>query len=236
VGGYKMTRSAYTTLEKFMGFLGAVNVNVNNPGDGTLAMATPWGEWRFVEVEPLYFRQVDTPFHIVFSEDDRGRITHLFTDYTPQFGFEKLNWYETPGFNMALFLGCVLVFLSVIPVVLIRAIRNRQSGERQPVPRGANVAYWVMVAVSLLNLLFVVGAFLWNNPRPSLGVSLNFQIVLGLGVLAAVLTVGALVYTVLAWANSYWGIATRGYHTLVTVAGVGFVWFLNYWNLLGWRF
>ena len=54
--------------------------------------------------------------------------------------------------------------------------------------------------------------------------------------MSAVLTVGALVYTVLAWKNSYWGIAARAYYTLVTVAAVAFVWFLNYWNLLGWRF
>ena len=49
-----------------------------------------------------------------------------------------------------------------------------------------------------------------------------------------VLTAGALVYAVLAWKNRYWGIASRAYYTLVTIAAVAFVWFLNYWNLLGW--
>jgi hypothetical protein len=65
---------------------------------------------------------------------------------------------------------------------------------------------------------------------------LTYRIVLGLGVLAAVLTAGALVYMVLAWKNSYWGIAARSYYTVVTVAAVAFVWFLNYWNMLGWRY
>jgi hypothetical protein len=75
------------------------------------------------------------------------------------------------------------------------------------------------------------------------GVSLITRLVLGLGVLAAMLTVGALVYTVLAWTGlgdpqgrPYWGVAWRVYYTLVTLAAVAFVWFLNYWNLLGWRF
>jgi len=54
--------------------------------------------------------------------------------------------------------------------------------------------------------------------------------------MGAVLTVGALVYSVLAWKSSYWGVASRVHYTLVTVAAVAFVWFLNYWNLLGWRF
>jgi hypothetical protein len=68
------------------------------------------------------------------------------------------------------------------------------------------------------------------------GVSMASQFVLGLGVLAAVLTIGALASTVMAWKNSYWGIASRAYYTLVTFAAVAFVWFLNYWNLLGWRY
>jgi hypothetical protein len=197
-------------------------------------------ELRFVEVEPLYFRQVDGPFALVFREDDRGRITHLFADIQPQYAFVKLNWYETPGFNMALALGCVLVFLSMVPVAAIRFIRNRRSGgDRGPAPRGARVAGWTILGISLLNLLFLVGVALRFPPvQPSVlhGLALITKIALGLGVLAALLTAGALVSTVVAWKNSYWGIAGRAYYTLVTIAAVAFVWFLNYWNWLGWRY
>jgi len=68
------------------------------------------------------------------------------------------------------------------------------------------------------------------------GVLMIYKIVLGLGVLSAVMTVGVLVYTALIWKNSYWGTVYRSYYTLVTVAAVAFIWFLNFWNLLGWRF
>jgi hypothetical protein len=163
----------------------------------------------------------------------------MYTDYTPMFAFERLKWYGTPGFTMALALGCVLVFLSMIPVVLIRFIRNRRSsGDRKPAPRGARAAYWIIVGICVLNLLFVIGTVLWfrSNPVPVFGVSMIYKIVLGLGVLSALMTVGALIYSVLAWKNSYWVIAARVHYTLVTVAAVAFVWFLNYWNLLGWRY
>jgi CubicO group peptidase (beta-lactamase class C family) len=226
---------SYTTFEKIAVLFEPVEIS--DPGDGTLLLTTPWREWRFVEVEPLYFRQVDGPFHILFREDDQGRITHMFTDFTPMFAFEKLNWYGTPAFNMALLLGCVLMFLSMIPAVLIRFIRDRRpGGHRKPAPRGARVAYWIVVGISVLNPLFVIGTMLWFNPVPLFGVSMIYKIVLGLGVLSAVLTVGALLYSVLAWKNRYWGIAARVHYTLVTVAAVAFVWFLNYWNLLGWQF
>jgi hypothetical protein len=73
-------------------------------------------------------------------------------------------------------------------------------------------------------------------PNELLDPPLIIKIMLGLGVLSAVMTAGALVYTALAWKNRYWGIAGRAYYTLVTAAVVAFVWFMNYWNLLGWRF
>ena len=82
----------------------------------------------------------------------------------------------------------------------------------------------------------MLGTVLWGPTNPLFGVSIIYKIVLGVGVMGAVLTVGALVYSVLAWKSSYWGVASRVHYTLVTVAAVAFVWFLNYWNLLGWRF
>ncbi|MFB0538370.1 MAG: serine hydrolase domain-containing protein [Anaerolineae bacterium] len=238
-GSYKSTRSAYTTFEKF-GNIMSPPIEISNPGDGTLLLTINGVEVRLVEVEPLYFRQTDGPFGIVFREDDRGRITHMFVDVSPQYAYEKLNWYETTGFNMALVLGCVLIFLSMIPIALVRAIRNRSSsGDRKPAPRGARFANWIIVAISVLNLLFVVGVtkmFFFDLGFPMFGLSLFDRIVLGLGVLSVLLTVGALVYCVLAWKGGYWGIAFRAYCTLVTIAAVAFVWFLNQWNLLGWRF
>jgi hypothetical protein len=234
-GSYRMTRGSYTTLEKVMGLFIAVEISAS--GDGTLLFASPWGEWRFVEAEPLYFRQADGQFAIVFREDDQGRIIYVFTDLMPQFAFEKLNWYEPPAFNMAVALACVVIFLSMILVATIRFIRNRRLGsDPNPAPRGARLVQGIILAISGLNLLFVVGTALWGDPFPVFGISMIYRIVLGLGVLSAVLTVGALAYTLLAWKNSYWSIAARLYYTLVTVAAVAFVWFLNYWNLLGWRF
>jgi CubicO group peptidase (beta-lactamase class C family) len=240
-GTYRITGgtpgTSYTTLEKVGVLFGMSTVEISDSGDGTLLLATPWRDWRFVEEEPHYFRQADGPFHILFSENDQGHITRMFTDYTPMFAFEKLKWYETPGFNMALLLGCVLLFLSMIPLVSIRFIRNRRSGgDRNPAPRGARVAYRIIVGICVLNLLFVISTVLWGDPVPLFGVSIIYKIVLGVGVLAAVLTAGALLYSVVAWKRSYWGIATRVHYTLVTVAAVAFVWFLTYWNLLGWRF
>jgi hypothetical protein len=74
------------------------------------------------------------------------------------------------------------------------------------------------------------------HPSELHSLPLSVEIVIGLGVLFALLTPAALVYTVLAWKDRYWGIAFRVYYTLVTIAAAAFVWFLHYWNWLGWRY
>ena len=235
VGSYRVTESSYSTSEKVVGLFDAFEIS--DPDDGTLLLNMSGLEFRFVEVEPFYFRQVDGPFGLTFREDDRGRITHMFTDLTPMWSFERLSWYETPAFNMGLTLVSVLIFLSMIPGVLIHIIWNRrQRDDRKPAPGGARVAFWTILGLSLLNLLFVIGTILWGeqNLAPLFGISTIYKFILGLGVLSALLTVGTLVYTVLAWKNRYWGILGRLYYTLVAVAAVAFVWLLNYWNLLGW--
>jgi CubicO group peptidase (beta-lactamase class C family) len=234
VGSYRPTDSSGTTAFKSAGIMDVVEIRA--PGDGTLL----FGKSRFVEVEPLYFRQVDGLLGIAFREDDRGRITELFFDGNPHMAFEKLNWYETRGFNMSLVLGSVLIFLSTIPVAAIRFTRDRRrDNDRTPGSRSARLADWIILGISVLNLLFLAGfglgmAEMMQNVL--LDPPLIIKIALGLGLLAAMLTAGALVYTVLAWKDGYWGVAFRIYYTLVTVAAVAFVWFLNYWNLLGWRY
>jgi CubicO group peptidase (beta-lactamase class C family) len=90
-GAYKWTMSSYTTLEKFFALTGPT-INVTDPGDGTLLLESPFGEWRIVEESPLYFRFVESSYHVAFRADDDGRIVYLFTDMTPMMAFEKVPW------------------------------------------------------------------------------------------------------------------------------------------------
>lgn len=232
VGAYKWTMSSYTTLEKFSALMGPT-INVTNPGDGTLLLESPFGDWRIVEEEPLSFRFADSSYHAAFREDDDGRIIYLFTDLTPMMSFEKVPWYETLAFNMPLLMISLLLFLSMLFVMFIRFLRSRQRvADQTPSSRRASL---VIAWISLLNLLFIVGNVMWGE-QIVFGVPFAYKVTLGLGVLSTVLTVTAVVYTVLAWKDHYWSVAFRTYFTLVTVAAVAFVWFLNRWNLLGWRY
>ncbi len=52
----------------------------------------------------------------------------------------------------------------------------------------------------------------------------------------ALLTLPFVVFAVLSWKNRYWQTAARIHYSPVAAASVAFVWFLNYWNLIGFRY
>jgi CubicO group peptidase (beta-lactamase class C family) len=233
-GTYRTTAGAITTSEKFM----AQEFTISDPGDDTLLFSTPhFGDYQFVEMAPLFFREVDGELVMVFGEDDRGRITHMVFDLAPMWSFEKMNWYETLSFTLVMFGVCLLIFLSLIITLLIGSIRDRLQGRgRQSLPGGVKTARWIAVGICILNIVFVPATMQTGSPINLFGISLIYRLVLGLPVLAAVLTVSALVYTVLAWKDSYWGVVGRAHYTLVTLAALAFIWVLNIQNMLGWKF
>jgi len=190
-GTYRTTEGAITTSEKFM----AQEFMISDPGDGTLLFSTPhFGEYQFVEVSPLFFREVDGELVMVFGEDDKERITHMVFDLAPMWSFEKMNWYETLSFTMVMLGVCLLIFLSLIIAVLIGFIRDRlQGGGREPESRGEKTARWIAVGICILNIVFVPATMQVGSPINLFGISMIYRLVLGLAVLAAVLTVSALV-------------------------------------------
>jgi hypothetical protein len=62
------------------------------------------------------------------------------------------------------------------------------------------------------------------------------KILLGLPIISVLFLIGTFLYMASAWLRGYWSGCARVHYTLVFLAGLAFLLFLNYWNLLGWRF
>jgi hypothetical protein len=197
---------------------------------------------RWVEVEPLVFREVDGQGHMgqenmVFREDEQGRVTNLFFGRRPTAAYIRLIWFETPAFHGGLLAVCVVLFLSAIvvrPVGALLGCRKREAGA--PRPSLSRLARWLAGGASALSILYLIGyALVLSNPHPVellYGDPPLLHAVGALSLLIVVLVAGALALTVPAWIRRYWGVAGRVHYTLVALAGLAFVWFLYYWNLL----
>jgi hypothetical protein len=92
-----------------------------------------------------------------------------------------------------------------------------------------HLASWLAGVLCALNVLFLIGLSFLHGVPPML------TTLFALALVSAVLTVGSVVGTILAWWGRFWSVGRRVHYTLVTLAALAFAWELVYWNLLGFR-
>jgi CubicO group peptidase (beta-lactamase class C family) len=231
-GSYRSTRMAFSTIEKIQALL-APPITVSARNDGYLIVSGQSQEpTRWVELEPLVFRQVGSQETIAFRADAQGQATYLFRGNLPINGYQKLAWFDTLPFHYGLLAACLLLYMSALvcwPIGWLLA-RRRSS----PAPRLAGVARWLGWGVSALYLLFPI-LFVVSINDLALFPSLLMKAALAIALVATGLTIGVVACVGLAWQRRYWSVLGRLHYTLLALGALAFSWFLNYWNLLGFR-
>jgi CubicO group peptidase (beta-lactamase class C family) len=237
IGSYGVTRIAETTYEKLMGLMMTVKVEATE--DSTLLITMPMGlgSKQLVELEPLVFREVGGQDTVVFRENSKGRITHAFFNQIPILAGVKLAWYKTPGFHYSLLAICMILFLSTLgwPANALSKLLCRRKRE---IPGAPWLVRLIAGGMGVLYIIFLMGMFsaLSDYMELIFGVPSQLKILLILPILSILLTIGALFFAYVAWKNKYWTVCGRVHYTLVVLASLVFLWFLAYWNLLGFHF
>ena len=259
-GWYRTTRISETTYEKIFGVANVTEVRVEDDGTLVTAPLVPHAETkRWVEVEPLVFREEDGYEHLAFGEED-GEITHVFSDANPVGGNKKLSRTEGPNFQSAAFGASSLVLLSGIAgwsgASLWRRAKGRfvsyrdrgeaKEGKEGDVSEGEDetsdegfrrrrFARWTAGIAGAGPLGTLVGFLLVLVTDPFsvvYGMPGWFLIVRALPFVGFVATLAAAGFGVLAWRDGYWSLLHRIHYTLMIIAGFLLVWLLAYWNFL----
>ncbi len=244
-GGYRPIRSTYTTLEKANELMNWVEFT--NSGDGTLLASVPLSSQttRLEEIEPLLFREVTTGSKALFQKDSLGRIAYLYDSISiyPFATYVKAPWHANPLLHLGLLIVCTSILLSVLLAGFVSGIvRLVKRGGRSVQPTTARFARLFALLVALLDVLALIGFLLitlFSNQfilMITYGQMSTINLILAAWLLAAVLTIVLAAMTVLVWMRGFWGHIARIHYTLVTLAALAFIWFLNYWNLLGFRY
>jgi CubicO group peptidase (beta-lactamase class C family) len=245
VGTYSSARRGYKTYEKLAILLTSTKISAAKDGvlllkDDTLVLPSYGGTdvRRYAEAEPLVFQRVDGQDKIVFKEDERGEIAYAFMGEDPSTFLIKLKWYQAPLFHRSLISICLFLFLTAVlgwPLAaLSRKICKRKIDGIRP-PRAARRLAGGMSALLILTALGIASA-LSRYGDLFLGVPRILKICQILPILAAILGAGTLVFVFKAWKEDYWTFCQRLHYTLVALASLAFFWFLNFWNLIGWRY
>ncbi|MBE9212271.1 serine hydrolase [Plectonema cf. radiosum LEGE 06105] len=223
------------------------HLNIKKDGKGALVVSSPSlffltspSKIRLLPVEPLLFKRSDDDAYTAFGAVD-GKIAFAFNPVWPKIGaYEKVHWYETTWMQLGIIAFCTIVFLLASIIWTIRPLIRRFRG-KSFLPNGRHNTAWAIAGlVGTLNLVFIVGLplSLWIIGLWKLvyGVPAVVVALLCLPLISAFVTVGLLVFTVLAWTSRSWSFWGRSLYSIVTIAAVIFIPVLNYWNLLGFKF
>lgn len=241
-GTYTLSRYPHSEITKTGVLLGLTGFDMKiwkNEQD-MLMMPDLFGKpRRLIQVEPLLFRSIDDNYYIKFRQDEKGNITHLFTDGTT--AFEKTPHLLTQSFQSWLMLGITLFFAFYAMTGLIRfltakirKIKKERSDLYKLSNRLANtyLLYILAMGVAILVIMdpFEVQiGFGYGMPWYLYIIQIIpivfclFTVMLGYQIIKAVKNKAVKVY------------AAAGY-TLYFLLSIAAVWFFSVWNLLGYRF
>ncbi len=229
-GNYRPTRVVKTNWAKLMALM--MNVSIKVTEEGRLYGAGK----QWIETEPYVFEEIGGTDKLVFKADEDGNIASLFIDSVPYFAFVRVPWFESPSFSYVLLAICGLMFVTAMrwPFGAIFRKICKKAKEENQAPRAFR---WAAGGLSALYLIFVTGLAVTVSDQMNIifGVPNEVKVLLALPLIAVLLTVTALFFMIRAWYKKYWTRCARLHYTLVVLASIVFLWFLNFWNLLGYK-
>ena len=229
-GNYMPVRTIQTNWAKLMSLM--MNLSFKVTEDNRLYGAGK----QWVEVEPYVFEEIGGENTLVFAADEEGDIDTLFIDSLPYFAYIKVRWYEAPPFSYVLLAVCGILFLTTLRwpfgAMFRKACKKRK--EENPAPSSFRL---VAGGLSVLYLVFFIGLAISVSDEMKIifGVPTEVKILLAFPLMSAVLTVAAFFFMLKAWLKKYWTRCARLHYTFIVLASIATLWFLNFWNLLGYK-
>jgi len=113
---------------------------------------------------------------------------------------------------------------------------NRLRKSTKEAHRVSKTLWWITLAISGLNVLFISVMLLTFGMQLVLGIPATYYVLLCVPILTALLTLVLLGGTVLSWVRGYGSLLMKLANVVIVMNSFVFLWWVNYWNLLGFHF
>ncbi len=240
-GTYEGNRHNYAGFEKFL--TPGSRMEIAATPNGTLLLQAGQNPVEMAEVRPGVFSSLDgsrpASGDIVFHEAADGTVDYFCHANLPFMVFDRVLWYATAGFLEGVRVAAGILLATVLLWPLLFAFRRAHAVPESPAPVPARVARLIAGGASLTLLSFVfvlvpwiagdgalVHSYMYDTVAPPL-----LAAVLTVPVIAAALTLATVGLAALAWKKGYWTTLDRVHYTIVAVALVALLWWVNFWNL-----
>ena len=233
-GWYWSTQDDRRTIEKLTSLLDGY-VEVAAVGGALLV-----GDRSFRPVDPTLFvnQDADEPEYIAFRRDERGEVTHLLSA-TSQAPFQRVPWFYGQRVQLLSVLGAVLAFTLFTFYACVSLARRRK---RPFSIRWTDVYMSLLTLASLAAVLALVAIFAGLSTHSGetyiqLGIPLQLHILVGFMTVLSVLSLASPLVVGVIWQQNHKRLSLRVVAALLaSLAGLLFVWFLDTWNIIGFRY
>jgi hypothetical protein len=231
-GAFRANRFSHTSLAK-LAALGSVKVRLTKEN----TLETLNREW--IEVAPLTFQEKFGDQTLHFREGEGGEITHMFLGGTPILAFERIPFRDNPTLHylLAFFAGVMMLGTALaLPLGwMARKWYGVKAEDLNRLPSKARLSLWFAAKLFLIFLLGMV--IVLSNPAIiAEEITVGLRIVLLIPLVAAVFTVGSIWFAIRAFQLNQGRRISRFLYSAAVLSFCTFLWQLQVWNLLGWRF
>ena len=242
-GTYEMNRYNYARFEKYLS--PPVPLDFTVTPEGTLRIMTAAGPVEYTEVQPGVFTRADgtRPANgdVVFHTAPDGSVEYFAYTNIPVLVFNRVPWYATASFQNDLKTATGIILVSVLVWPLLFIFRRTHAIPEPSVSKPIRIARWIAGSAALIFLASTFVLVPWVTTDESLisiymtsqTVPVLLTAVLTLPVIAAVLTLATVAFAALAWKEKYWKVPHRVHYTIITIALIATLWWVNFWNLWG---
>ena len=243
LGEYQMNRRSITTDEKANSlFGGVINIDVN---EGGYLLVTNGGETnKFIEIEPGVYQNLREgrtqdyfgPFHkIVFKTDPYGRV--MLTTDGPM-TYSKAPFYSTMRFTALALIILLLIIISSLVYWIIIKLLGLFKQKKAQYSRLADIAHWIGICTGIAVLIILASLLssggidpVYQLPKEAYIPREGSPLLDFIPTLILIFSISLVVFTAIIWREGFWGKLARIHYTLFTLATLGLLWILNYWNL-----
>jgi len=244
-GTYEVNRHNFARFEKYRSPSSQLKITVTP--NGTLQTVSGSEPTDYIEVSQGVFSRLDGTRsagtgNLIFHSSADGSVDFLSIENQPFFVFDRVPWYATTGFveNVRTAAGILIATALLWPLLIV--FRRTHAIPEPAVPKYARVARCTAGIAALVLLAFVVvllpmvvsdtaltNSYLFDQEVPPILTAL-----LTLPVIAAGLTLVTVVFAILAWKAQYWTLPHRVHYTIIAIALLAMLWWVNFNNLWVW--
>jgi CubicO group peptidase (beta-lactamase class C family) len=243
IGTYEPSRRGETTFLAVSTLLQETKVTANL-NDNTISILGFNGlnqqPLHFREIAPMVFREVDGKAKIAFVNDADGRLT-AYTNYDtnyPSVVFQQVNnMLDKQSFNyFVLGFSLSVIVLTLLAWPIAAMIRRRYAKLLMLEPnekRLRTVVYLICLSI----VVYIVGLLVFASTLSDFSVlsersDLRLHLLQVIGLVGGLGSLVVIYHSIRCWIDKQRWFWSKIWNTFLSLACVGFFWFISHWNLL----